>query len=127
VIVKKDTLVWIGPQDHDLSRHSHLPFIAFDQNCFYRHWLETCTPDLGRPLRVVMECASVAGIIEAVRAGLGYALVSKSRVPNGVVEVTTGIDPPTQVAHVVRSQVQALGRAARMLVKELETEFSNFP
>lgn len=32
VIVKKDTLVWIGPQDHDLSKHSHLPFIAFDQN-----------------------------------------------------------------------------------------------
>ena len=125
VIVKKDTLVWIGPQDHDLSKHRHLPFIAFDRNCFYRHWLETCTPDLGRPLRVVMECASVAGIIEAVRAGLGYALVSKSRVPYGVVEVKTGIEPPTQVAHVVRSQVQVLGKPARMLVKELETEFTD--
>lgn len=103
VIVKKDTLVWIGPQDHDLSKHSHLPFIAFDHNCFYRHWLETSTSDLGRPLRVIMECESFAGIIEAVRAGLGYALVSKSRVLYGVVEVTIGIEPPTQVAHVVRS------------------------
>lgn len=72
-----------------------------------------------------MECASVAGIIEAVRAGLGYALVSKSRIPYGVVEVTTGIEPPTQVAHVARSQMQVLGKPARMLIKELEDEFTD--
>lgn len=124
VILKKDTLVWVGPRDHDLSKHAYLPFIAFDRNCFYRHWLETRAPDPGRPLRVAMECASVAGVIEAVRAGLGYALVSKSRIPDSVVEVKIGIEPPTQVVHVARSQVPVLGKPARMLMKELETAFS---
>lgn len=124
IILKRDTLVWIGSKDHDLSKHPYLPFVAFDRNCFYRQWLETRAADPERPLRVVMECASVAGVIEAVRAGLGYALVSKSRVPDSVVEAAIGIEPPTQVVHVARSQVPMLGKPARMLVRELETEFA---
>lgn len=102
-----------------LSQQPSLPFIAFDRNCFYRHWVEKRFDALAYPLRVVMECASVAGVIEAVRSGMGYALVSRSRVSDAVNVVTEDLPQPPSVLHVAQYVSDPPSRVVRLLLKEL--------
>ncbi|MCP4766101.1 MAG: hypothetical protein GY875_07500 [Gammaproteobacteria bacterium] len=78
-----------------------MPFIAFDQNCFYRQWASKELANSSQRLDVVLECASNEGVCSAVSAGMGVALIAKRHIRSDMEKVSI-IEPPN-IVFVVRT------------------------
>ncbi len=76
LVLRKDRLVWVKSTDFELP-DDRVPFIAFDQNCFYRQWAARELAGSERALDVVLECASNEGVCSAILAGMGVALIAE--------------------------------------------------
>ena len=72
----RQQVVWLVADDFALDADERLPFVAYHQDCFYRAWAERALAAEGRELRVVFECPSIDGMVNAVRSGLGIGLVN---------------------------------------------------
>ena len=59
-----------------LPQGGPIPFLSFDDDCFFRRWALDIGQDGGALLETVFECSSAAGIVAAAAAGLGVALPS---------------------------------------------------
>ena len=92
-VLFEDKLHWVKSPDMHLKPDQPLPFLAYDQMCFYRRWAMEAerVPEPG--LEAVLECASSAGIASAVRSGLGIALLP-GRYVTGEMEVMDDGVPP---------------------------------
>ena len=114
-----EALVWIEPADHDLGGVRPLPFVAFDERCLYGRWAVARLEAEARSLRVALECASTAGVIAAVEAGLGYALVPDGSVRGAVRAVAAGLPEPPALVRVARAAAASPTPAVRALVEAL--------
>ena len=99
---KAGRLVWAKSIDYQLPDEARIPFIAFDQNCFYRQWATREFAGSGRQLDVVLECASNEGICSAVSAGMGVALIAERHLQADMVEVNILKPPP--ISFVIRTK-----------------------
>ncbi len=72
----RQQVAWLVAEDFALDGESRLPFVAYHADCFYKAWAERALADSGRELRVVFECPSIDGMVNAVRSGLGVGLVN---------------------------------------------------
>lgn len=68
--------VWIQSEDFIYSTEQTIPFVTYHKNCFYKTWAEKALGARGQGLKVVFECPSIEGMINAVRSGLGIGLVN---------------------------------------------------
>ncbi len=75
--LQRDRLIWVKSADCVLAEADRIPFIAYDQNCFYRQWAEKELAGSARRLDVVLECASTEGVCSAIQAGMGVALIAE--------------------------------------------------
>ena len=108
----KQEPVWLLSDDFRLDDTEAIPFVTYHKDCFYRAWAETALASVDRSLRVVFECPSVDGMVNAVRSGLGIGLVnlevfeqlqSGRRSDSGGLRIERSIlpqPPPTQ--HIAR-------------------------
>ncbi len=69
-------VVWLQAEDFVLDRERPIPFVAYHKDCFYKAWAEKALAERGCSLRVVFECPSIEGMVNAVRSGLGIGLVN---------------------------------------------------
>lgn len=117
-----DRLHWIKSHDLPLELDKSVPFLAFDENCFYKHWAQSHGTRMGHQFEAVLECPSVAGILAATRAGLGMALMNGLHVPPDL-EVVEGVLPePPSIAYVARSIPRKRNDAVRALLDEVAAE-----
>ena len=72
----RQQVVWLLADDFQLDDGGKIPFVAYHQDCFYKAWAERALAGVGRGLRVVFECPSIDGMVNAVRSGLGIGLVN---------------------------------------------------
>ena len=72
----RQQVAWLVTEDFALDSESRLPFVAYHRDCFYKAWAEQALAAQGRELRVVFECPSIDGMVNAVRSGLGVGLVN---------------------------------------------------
>jgi len=72
----RQQVVWLLGEDFVLDEDQPLAYVAYHRDCFYKAWAERALAELGRSLRVVFECPSLDGTVNAVRSGLGAALVN---------------------------------------------------
>lgn len=122
LILYEDRLHWIKSYDLSLNSSGPVPFLAFDQNCFYKHWAQSQHSRTGHQFEAVLECPSVSGILSATRAGLGIALMNGLHVPQDL-EVIEGVFPePPTIAYVARSNPKRRSDAARALLSEIAAE-----
>jgi DNA-binding transcriptional LysR family regulator len=75
-ILGRQQIVWLQAEDFILDHDQPLPFVTYHRNCFYKDWAEQALASSDRSLRVVFECPSIDGMINAVRCGLGIGLVN---------------------------------------------------
>jgi DNA-binding transcriptional LysR family regulator len=80
-------LIWVRAADHPVTIGRTIPFVSFDENCFYRLAARRRLTGSGRALDVVLECPSGAGVRAGVRHGLGIALLSRRDLEPGLVEI----------------------------------------
>jgi len=72
----RQQVVWLLSEDTILDDEQPIPFVSYHQQCFYRNWAEQALAKENRSLRVVFECPSIDGMVNAVRSGLGLGLVN---------------------------------------------------
>lgn len=122
ILLYEDRLHWIKSHDLPLTTHTPIPFLAFDPNCFYKHWAQSQGAVAGHQFEAVFECPSVSGILSATRAGLGVALMNGLHVPPDL-HVIEGVFPePPAIAYVARSIPKSRSDAARALLDEVAAE-----
>lgn len=82
--MQQDRLVWAKAIDYEMPDDGRIPFIAFDQNCFYRQWAARELAGSDKKLDVVLECASNEGVTSAILAGMGAALIAERHLQPGM-------------------------------------------
>ncbi len=72
----RQQVVWLMAEDFQHDAEVSIPFVAYHKECFYKAWAERALTEIDRGLRVVFECPSIDGMVNAVRSGLGVGLVN---------------------------------------------------
>ncbi len=125
LVLYQDRLHWIKSHDLQLDLSGPVPFLAFDSNCFYKHWANAEGAQAGHRFEAVLECPSAAGILSSVRSGLGVALMNGLHLSPDM-EVIEGIFPdPPPIAYVVRTRPKTRNDAVQALVREISREVTN--
>lgn len=121
VILYKETLYWVKHPELTIRPDAPVPFLSFDDECFYRQWAF----DIGRDetiLETVFECSSAAGIVSAVNAGMGVALLSARHVHANMQLVADRLPAPPSLAYVIRRARRSRNPALDSLIVEIKRE-----
>ena len=125
LVLYEDQLHWIKSHDLPLKPAAPVPFLAFDSNCFYKHWAQAEGARAGHRFETVFECPSAAGILSSVRSGLGVALMNGLHLSPDL-EIVEGVFPePPSIAYVARSRPKTRNDAVNALVQEISREVRN--
>lgn len=122
----EDRLHWVKSPDLTLDLSQPVPFLSFDQNCFYRQWGFSDALGQAHRLEKVLECPSAAGIQSAVRAGLGVALLNGLHVTDDMEVIEDLFPPPPGLAFVARINPKRRSAPVKALVSEIAREFRSF-
>lgn len=126
VVLFRENLHWVKSSDLKLPVEGAIPFLSFDDLCFYRQWALEVGQGGGAYLDTVFECSSAAGIVAAVNAKLGVALLSDRYLGPGMEIIREKLPPPPSLAYVVRRGRKVRNSALDSLVGEIELEVSRY-
>lgn len=121
VILYREGLHWVKHPELILPQDGPIPFLSFDDECFYRQW----ALDIGQEdavLETVFECSSAAGIVSAVNAAMGVALLSDRHIRGEMQMMTDRLPLPPSLAYVVRRARRSRNPALDSLVREIERD-----
>jgi len=76
IVLRHDRLGWFASPELVLEADGSVPLITFGPRGFYRPIAERLLREAGFDSVVVVECESTAGVIAAVEAGLGVAVLN---------------------------------------------------
>jgi DNA-binding transcriptional LysR family regulator len=126
IVLFREDLHWVKSRELVLADDGPIPFLSFDDDCFYRRWAIDIGQDGGADLETVFECSSAAGIVAAVEAGLGIALLSDRHLRPDMEIVGQRLPTPPSLAYVVRRAKKARNPALESLISEIENEISRY-
>lgn len=119
----EDSLHWVKSHDLPLDLTRPIPFLSFDQMCFFRQWGFSDGLQAGHSFEKVLECPSAAGIQSAVRAGLGVALLNGMHVTPDM-EVIEGLfPPPPDLTFIARTHPKSRTAPVKALLSEIAREY----
>ncbi len=121
-VLYKDNLCWAKALDLRLDTNRPVPFLSYDDNCFYRKWMLEHVSSKDCQFKTVLECTSNAGIIAGVEAGLGISIISRRHVTSKMEVINSHFTVPPEIAYVVRASKQSSSSAVRALVEEINRE-----
>ena len=123
LILFDDSLHWVKSRDLELDLSRPIPFLSFDDNCFYRKWGFFEGLQQGHSFERVLECPSAAGIKSGVRSGLGIALLNGLHVTPDIEVIENLLPPPPDITFVARTNSRSGSAPVRALVQEIAREF----
>ena len=126
VVLFRENLHWVKSRELLLGPEGPIPFLSFDDDCFYRRWAIDIGQDGGADLETVFECSSAAGIVAAVNAGLGVALLSDRHLRPDMKIIDSRLPAPPPLAYVVRRARKTRNPALESLISEIESEVSRY-
>ncbi|MET3584023.1 DNA-binding transcriptional LysR family regulator [Pseudorhizobium tarimense] len=124
VVLFREQLHWVKHPELELQPEKGIPFLSFDDDCFYRRWAFDIGQDGDVMLETVFECASSAGIVSAVMAGLGVALLNERHLRPEMEILDHGLPQPPELAYVLRRGRKVRNPALDTLVAEIKTGIS---
>lgn len=125
-VLMRETLHWVKSPELTLPADGPIPFISFDDDCFYRQWALDIGQDGGALLETVFECASAAGIVAAIHAGLGVALLNERHLRPDMEIIDGRLPEPPPLAYVVRRARKTRNPALDGLIAGIEAEISAY-
>ncbi|MET1414128.1 LysR family transcriptional regulator [Roseibium sp. HPY-6] len=122
LILFEDTLHWVRSPDLELETDLSIPFLSFDNYCFYKRWAFSEGLSMGHTFESILECPSSAGIQSAVRSGLGVALLNGLHITPDI-SIIEGIFPkPPDIVFIARVRAGSDSAAVKALVSEIGKE-----
>ena len=129
----RQQIVWLQSEDFILDASQPIPFVAYHKDCFYKAWAEQALAQSGFSLRVVFECPSIDGMVNAVRSGLGIGLVNlgvlEQSLPGGRQIDSRGLRAeseilpvPPAIQHVARFSTGISTRQMEKLLEAIKIE-----
>ncbi|ADY67811.1 MULTISPECIES: LysR family transcriptional regulator [Agrobacterium tumefaciens complex] len=121
VVLYKEGLHWVKHPELMIRQGEPIPFVSFDDKCFYRQWAF----DIGQEnavLKTVFECSSAAGIVSAVNAAMGVALLSDRHIRGEMQIMNDRLPAPPSLAYVIRRARKTRNPALDSLVGEIERD-----
>ncbi|HTO34187.1 MAG TPA: LysR family transcriptional regulator [Pararhizobium sp.] len=123
-VLFRESLHWVKHPDLPLPLSGPIPFLSFDDECFYRQWALDIGQDDEVVLETVFECSSAAGIVAATNAAMGVALLSDRHLRGDMQIVHTRLPSPPALAYVVRRARRSRNTALDTLIGEIEKDIS---
>lgn len=99
VNVWTEPLEWVGDPGL-IESEKHLPLVLAPQPCVYRKSALACLDAYGRKWRMVFLSPSYAGVIAAVKAGLGITVLPRTMIPAFLHPLDNGTLPSLERIHV---------------------------
>lgn len=119
-VLMREPLFWVKSPDLVLDESRPIPFLSFDDHCFYRRWALDVGQDGGLSFDTVFECSSAAGVAAAVNAGLGVAILNERHITPGMEIVRDRLPKPPAIAYVVRRARRARNAVLDALIAEID-------
>lgn len=114
----RDQLVWVRTDAHALHERMPLPLAVFVEGCLHRDSACAALAAAGIAYRIAFASQSRAGVLAAVRAGIGVGIVPRSTLePDLRVIETLPALPATDITLFVADQVN---EATRRLAQTIE-------
>lgn len=126
VVLFREDLHWVKSPELSLAEGGPIPFLSFDDACFYRQWAFEIAKDSDLVLETVLECTSAAGIVAGVTSGLGVAIVSSRHLSQEMDLIAGRLPQPPSVAYVVRRARKSRNPALDVLVTEIKRETDRY-
>ncbi len=122
-VLATEKLHWVKAAHIDVPRHKTIPFLAFDQNCFYKNWVFE-NQEKADQFEIVMTCPSNKGICSAIEAGLGIAILNERYISQkmSVIDSHFSTTPP-EIAYVVRKGPHSQNPILQRLTNEIVSAF----
>lgn len=124
LVLFRERLHWVKSSELTLLADEAVPFLSFDDDCFYRQWALDIGQDGGAMLETVFECSSAAGITAAVNAGLGVALLSERYLRPEMEVIRDRLPEPPPLAYVIRRARRSRNAALDSLIASIAAEIS---
>ena len=93
-LVRRDRMVWVGHRSISLDAADPVPLILYPAPALSREYALRSLEEQGRTWRVTCTVRDVNGLIAAVRAGIGVAVLAQSLVPADLAPVAATFGLP---------------------------------
>ncbi len=102
-----DELVWVCSQVHPVTQRMPLPLAVFPEGCYHRECAQSTLKEAKQDYRIAFSSQSRAGILAAVRAGIGVGILPRSTVEQDMTIIETGLPalPKTNTTLFIADQV----------------------
>lgn len=119
ILLFRDSLHWVKAKDMELNQGQSIPFLAYDDDCFFKHWAMDDSNLPASGLETVLQCASSAGIASAVRAGLGVSLLPGRYLTDEMQVLDDSFPPTPGLCYILRLGRNAKSRHIQSLADEI--------
>ena len=93
-LVHRDRLTWASCEPMRLDDGQRVPLVVYQAPSLSRSVAVQALEQAGRPYRITCTVRGVNGVLAAVRAGLGIAVMARTLMPDDLVEASKGADLP---------------------------------
>lgn len=93
-VVKQDTFAWVGLEQTVLEPGSPVPVIVYPAPSLSRKLALDALENAGRTWRITCSTKQISGVLAALRAGIGIAVMPTSLVPDDLKVITKRFDLP---------------------------------
>ena len=93
-VVKQDTFAWVGLEQTVLEPGAPVPVIVYPAPSLSRKLALDALEDAGRTWRITCTTKQISGVLAALRAGIGIAVMPTSLVPEDLKIITRRFDLP---------------------------------
>lgn len=93
-LVRRDRLGWVATEGVRVEPDGVVPLVVYQAPSLSRSIAVRALEDAGRPSRITCTVKGVNGVLAAVRAGLGIAVMARTLTPGDLVEVPSSARLP---------------------------------
>jgi len=103
----RDELVWVRAEVHSTHERAPLPLAVFVEGCYHRASADKALAEAQIPYRIAFTSQSRAGVLAAVRAGIGVGIIPRSTLEPGLLLIEDGLPtlPGTDITLFVAEEV----------------------
>jgi DNA-binding transcriptional LysR family regulator len=120
-IVRTDRFVWAGAEGTRIDPDRPVPIVVYRAGALSRSKAMESLDAAGRSYRIVCTVQGVNGVLAAVRAGLGVAIMARSLMPGDLVELpsSAGLPDTGEVDFVLLSNPRSVAPTAEALTNAI--------